>query len=82
MLHPYLKKGKGKLCSSYNYKPTIFSEKRKEKIIKEQIVREKVNTNQFNPLLILCFVLILPLFKFLIITFIVKTNGSRIGSLE
>lgn len=36
----YLKKGEGNLASDY-YKSTKFARQRKEKIIKEQIEREK-----------------------------------------
>ncbi len=38
----YLKKGEGKLASEYNG-ITKFAEDRKEKIIKEQLEREKIN---------------------------------------
>ena len=37
---PYLKIGEGSLASDY-HKDTNFAKKRKEKIIKEQIEREK-----------------------------------------
>jgi len=37
---PYLKKGDGQLASDY-YKSTKFAKQRKEKIIKEQLERQK-----------------------------------------
>jgi hypothetical protein len=39
-LFPYLKKGEGKLASN-NHGVTAFSLKRKDKIIREQLEREK-----------------------------------------
>jgi len=44
MTFSYLKKGKGKLASD-NHGITHFAIQRKEKIIKEQLEREKININ-------------------------------------
>ena len=43
----FLKKGEGKLASDY-HKDTKYSEKRKEKIIKEQLEREKNVDSSFD----------------------------------
>ena len=42
--HTFLRKGQGRLASDYHGE-TKFSKQRKEKIIKEQIMREKIYNN-------------------------------------
>tara|TARA_B100000524_G_scaffold347823_1_gene250633 strand:- start:4134 stop:4298 length:165 start_codon:yes stop_codon:yes gene_type:complete len=47
MVHSYLKKGQGKLCSNYHGE-TDFSKNRKLKIIKEQLEKEKLYNSYEN----------------------------------